>query len=292
MTQVQRCKVCGKVFRKTHQCSGEKKKIPCPKCHRKFAESWLAEHIKNGCSKPKPKEHLCGCGQVVTRGHGNEEFHLKSYVHKQWEIRDTKERKLGVVKGSSGFYKRAKPEDANFRNPNYFRGIAKPNCSSVCEWLANQNKDTTTTDIIYCYCGINCPRMKYTQHCDTDFHIEWVNKARQYYDEKKAKISEETQKRKARKLKQNAKICGKRTNPESSQFGNFLNFEIQKDKENTGKSTDVNIEDIKENPNVNQELIKNVKEFVKTLKCTGDVAFFRSNEISQIEEIIENNKYF
>lgn len=226
MTQVQRCKICGKVFRKTHECSGHKRKIPCPKCNRLFAESWLPEHLKNGCSIFKPKVHTCGCGQEVARGHGNEESHLNSYAHEKWEKLDIKERRLGVVKGDKGFYRKAGPGEANIHNPNYFRGISKADCKTICPWLANQNEKIKDTEIIYCYCGINCIRTKYTQHCDSKYHVKWVETARQYYEVKSKKTSEETFKRKLRKLKQIEKLAGKRTTPEQSQIGNFVNMKF------------------------------------------------------------------
>jgi len=290
MTLRKRCKICGKLTGKIHNCPGFKETISCPNCGKKLLKTSLLKHLKRKCPAESEKNIICGCGDNVLRGHGHEARHLKSWKHTQWENQDRKLRKLGVYRDSSGRYLPADSDSLKIENPNYFRSISFGNHIKACHFLAKHNSSVCGDNIIFCYCGINCPEKDYGKHCISGYHKKWVDEANRFYDEKsKARKFEAEKKRKYRKRKKainaNNDIntqnnSGKIMNSDNS---TKINIDPDWEFEHLNQSTNEDNDELKQSQKIAFQVLKN-------LKCTGNCIFYRGKEIEEILDKITKTK--
>jgi len=290
MTLRKRCKVCGKLIGKIHNCPGFKETISCPKCGKKILKTSLLNHLKRKCPADVEKKINCGCGDCILRGHGHETRHLKTWKHIQWENQDRKLRKLGIIKDSSGRYFPADPESSKIENPNYFRSVSFGNHIKTCHFLSKHNNSICGDNTIYCYCGINCNEKDYGKHCISAYHKKWVNEALKFYgDKNKSRKIEADKKRKYRKRKKiqdtNRDII------EKNSTQNVINSN-----KNTKMNTDRDLEFEHLNQANNEENNDSIKtqkiafQVLKGLKCTGNFIFYRGKEIEEIIDKIMKTK--
>jgi len=292
MTPKKRCKICGKLIGKTHNCIGYKEMVSCPECSMRILKTSLAKHLIRKCPQKVEKYIHCACGDTVIKGHGHEARHIETGKHKQWEIKDRKIRKLGIVKDSTGRYSEADPDSEDIKNPNYYRSVPYGSHIKECHLLDKQNKIFSEGKIIYCYCGINSSETEYGKHCNSKFHKNWVNKAIEFY-----KCYKEEHLKHANKMKEYRKRRKART-----EFYKKVAEKCSGEGINLGKpKKSINDPDIEfeyvnqentENVDDSREYRKKALEILKSLKCTGNCVFFRGKEIEEILEKIEKTKYF
>jgi len=292
MTLRKRCKVCGKLTGKSHNCLGYKETVSCPKCGKKLCKTSLLKHLKRKCPAQTEKTITCGCGDEIFRGHGHEIRHVKTGRHIQWENKDRELRKLGIKKDSSGRYFQAEPDSENIEDPHYYRGITFGDHIKKCHWIDKQNSTITGKDIIYCYCGLNCYEKDYGKHCISQYHKKWVSDCLKFYsglsNTRKIKNYQQQLYRQRRKIqtelykKLAEKDASKDLNPEETKKSiNDPDNEFEKiNQENT------------ENLDDSREYRKKAFNALKSLKCTGNCVFYRGKEIKEILEKIEKTKYF
>jgi len=292
MTLRKRCKVCGKLTGKIHNCPGFKETVSCPKCGRKLLKTSLIKHLERKCPIQKPKTIICACGDEIFRGHSHEIRHIKTNKHIQWEKKDRQLRKLGVKKDSSGRYFPAESESENIENPNFYRSVSFENHIKACHWLDKKNKNITGDNIIYCYCGLNCLEKDYGNHFISQYHQKWVSDCLQFY----SKLTNTRKMESQRKLKYRIKRRIR------TDFFRKLAEKDESKSKNSEKSKklindpDNEFEDLykenTENLDDTREYRKKALEILKSLKCTGNCVFYRRKEIEEIIEKIEKTKYF
>jgi len=292
MTLRKRCKICGKLAAKTHNCPGYKETVSCPKCGKKILKTSLLKHLNRKCPEKKEKKIKCGCGNEIFRGHGNEARHIKCNKHIQWENKDRELRKLGVKKDLSGRYFAADPISENIEDPNYYRGLPFGDHIKTCHWLDKRNKNITGNNIIYCYCGLNCSEGEYERHCLSDFHKKWVYNCLDFYSKlsNTRKIHAQKQRLYRRRRKIRSEDLKKLEEKETLKT---INLEETKKLTN---NPDIEFENVNQENNENvddsREYRKKALEVLKNLKCTGNYVFYRGKEIEEILEKIEETKYF
>jgi len=292
MTLRKRCKVCGKLTGNTHNCPGFKETVLCPKCGKKILKTSLLKHLNRKCPTNTEKTIKCGCGDEISRGHGNEARHIKSWKHTTWENKDRELRKLGVKKDLSGRYSQADPESENIEDPNYYRSVAFGNHIKECHWLDKRNNNVTGNSVIYCYCGINCPEIDYEKHFISEYHKKWVSDCLQFY----SNLSN------SRKTEANRKLLYRRRRKARTEFYRNIaeksSEKIKNLEESKNPVTNPDIEfdtlyqENNENVDDSREYRKKGLEVLKNLKCTGNCIFYRGKEIEEILEKIEKTKYF
>jgi len=292
MTLRKRCKVCGKLTGKTHNCPGFKETVSCPKCGEKLLKTSLLKHLNRKCPTKNEKTIKCGCGEEIFRGHGNEARHIKSFKHIQWENKDRELRKLGVKKDLSGRYSVADPNSENIEDMNYYRSVPFGDHIKMCHWLNKRNNNITGKNVIYCYCGLNCPENDYEKHCISDYHKKWVFNCLEFYSNMANTRKVHAQKirlyRQRRKIR--AEFYRKAAEKEASKA---LNHEKSQKSYNDPdlEFESVNLEN-NEHLDDTREYRKKALNVLKSLKCTGNCVFYRGKEIEEILEKIEKKKYF
>jgi len=292
MTLRKRCKICGNLIGKIHNCSGFKETVLCPKCGRKILKTSLLTHLKRKCPTQKEKTLICGCGEEIFRGHGHESRHIKTCRHIRWENKDRKLRKLGVKKDSSGRYCAADPELENVDDPNYYRSVAFGNHIKTCHLLDKINNAYTGKDTIFCYCGINCSESNYGKHCISEYHKKWVKDAIQFYSKlsNTRKINADKKRAYRRRRKIRTEFYKKLAEKNLAKSGALEESKINmNDPDN--KFSDL-LQENSENNDDSKEYQKKALNVLKSLKCTGNLVFYRGNEIQEIISKIEKTKYF
>jgi len=292
MTLRKRCKACGKLIGKIHNCPGYKETVSCPKCGKKLLKTSLLKHLNKKCPTQMEKEITCGCGKEIFRGHGHEARHLKSWKHIQWENKDRELRKLGVKKDSSGRYFQADPESENIEDPNYYRSVPFGDHIKICHFIDKQNNSIAGNSIIFCYCGINCQENDYGKHCISQYHKKWVSDSLQFYSKlfhtRKIRACKRRLYRRRRKIRTEfyKKIA------EQITYRNRNSEEEQK----VINDPDIEFENICQENNENVDDTREYREkalnVLKSLKCTGICVFYRGKEIEEILEKIVKTKYF
>jgi len=292
MTLRKRCKVCGKLTGKTHNCPGYKESVSCPRCGKKLLKTSLINHLSRKCPTQTEKTIKCGCGEEIFRGHGHEARHIKTQKHIQWENTDRELRKLGVKKDLSGRYFQAEPNSENIEDSNYYRSIPFGDHIKMCHWFDKINKSVTGNSIIFCYCGINCADNEYERHCISEHHKKWVSNCLQFY----TKLSN------TRKIEADRKRLYRKRRKTRTEFYKKVAEKVVDKALNSEESKKPIIDPDIEFEHINQENTENVDdsreyrekalEVLKSLKCTGNCIFFRGKEIEEILEKIEKTKYF